>query len=79
MATMNFDQADRVAACVHVQLATKVGTIERGALVRSAGRTGRVVTFRCDGQGQPAAWVDFELPTGDVVSLLVSVAELERV
>lgn len=74
----DFDQADRVAACIHVQLAGKVGTIARGAQVRSAGRVGRVVTFRCDGQGRPAAWVDFRLPTGDLVSLLVAVSELER-
>jgi len=72
-----FDQADQAAMCIHLQVTGAAG-FKHGQQVRSAGRPGRVVAFRCDGHGRAAAWVDFVLSTGDVMSLLVPLSELEK-
>lgn len=70
---------EEASICTRIQIAAQVDGIARGDLVEVGGRRGRVFGYRCNGDGKRSAWVDFTLPSGDVVGVLVPLSELRRV
>lgn len=47
--------------CVWIQIARELDGFRVGQAVEVAGKRGTLLTFRCDGPGIPAAWVQFKV------------------